>query len=224
MQTNRLLLPLLLYVVKTTSCPCLHGQVAEKTALRRWLVILLTMMSAWFTLHGHLFNGKRHTGRKRGVGGGCSSTSLLFFFTLRCSRSHCISAPFFSLSCARLLVARCSFCCRCCSSCLLSCCAFWAFGRGRDGDVQLMSVCSFKVYVWLFVGHCRFSLLSRLSGFCCSLASIRSRLSKPKINSMQYTQQISRLNTSHTLTPFRLFTLLGRHVRRRHSWSATRTS
>lgn len=148
----------------------------------------------------------------------------LFFFSLSGAPDHIAFLLLFFLSCARLLVARCSFCCRCVSSCLLSCCAFWAFGRGRDGDVQLMSVCAFKVYVWLFVGHCHFSLLSRLSGFCCSLASIRSRLSKPKINSMQYTQQISRLNTSHTHTPFRLFTLLGSHVRRRHSWSATRTS
>lgn len=144
MQTNRLLLPpLLLYVVKNTSCPCLHGQVAEKTALRRWLVILLTMMSAWFTLHGHLFNGKRHTGRKRGVGGGCSSTSLSFFFhsqVLPITLHFCSFFSFLVLVCS-LLVA--PFAVVAVSSCLLSCCAFWAFGRGRDGDVQLMSVCAF---------------------------------------------------------------------------------
>lgn len=117
---------------------------------------------------------------------------MLFFYFLfsnsQVLRSHCFSAPFPFL-CS---FALCSFCCRCGRF-------FAPFGLlGVEAadmrDWVCVRVC---VCMWLFVGRCRFSQ-SRLSSFCCScsLASNRSRLSKPKINSMLRTQHLSRRSAS----------------------------
>lgn len=167
-----------------------HGCIVKwgKRVLRKWLVILLVMMGAWFTLHDHLFNEKR----KKGTRGGKEELAVVvFLLLLRCSRSHCFFCSFFFLSCARMLIAPFAV-----VAVVAVCCRFAPFGLLGMEEAEMCNWC-LCVCVWLLVGRCRFSQ-SRLSSLCscCSHASNRSRLSKPKINSMQITQPLSQRSTS----------------------------